>query len=84
MRSSTFTDVQKSPYLKGVCWSTLLGVYPDQLYGGPSKNNQSGRQGDLLWANDGDNLDTLDGGGGYDMCVGDPGDRYVKCEFIDY
>jgi hypothetical protein len=47
----------------------------DNLYGG--------RGDDKLNATDGDALDTLDGGGGTDVCFGDTGDTYISCESIN-
>ena len=38
---------------------------------------------DTLRARDGDNRDTLRGGRGYDVCVGDEFDLYAGCEEIN-
>jgi Ca2+-binding RTX toxin-like protein len=46
----------------------------DRLYGGGGA--------DYLDAQDGDGQDLLDGGRGYDVCVGDPGDTFVSCREI--
>jgi Ca2+-binding RTX toxin-like protein len=35
---------------------------------------------DLLKARDGDDRDTLDGGKGFDKCLGDQLDTYISCE----
>src|SRR5918911_5309453 len=55
-------------------WANGWSGETDELYG------EKGR--DYLNAADGDTLDTLDGGRGYDVCDGDVGDKFVSCEQI--
>ena len=43
-------------------------------------NLKGGTGTDLLKARDGDERDTLDGGKGFDKCVGDQLDTYKSCE----
>jgi Ca2+-binding RTX toxin-like protein len=57
-------------------WSGLGGV-PDQVYGGPGddklKNFDSGQAGQVL-----------DGGHGFDICIGDKHDTFVSCEVVEF
>ena len=41
------------------------------------------RNDDEIWVNDGDLLDTANGGKGDDICYGEAGDKFVSCEEIN-
>ena len=35
---------------------------------------------DTITVDDGDGLDTINGGNAFDACIGDPGDKFISCE----
>ncbi len=59
---------------------------PDRLVATAFTNDEDNLYGntgdDRLLADDGDALDTLDGGRGNDYCSGDAGDTFVSCETV--
>ena len=54
-----------------------------QRFGGDRDVLYGGAGNDVLRARDGDGLDTLRGGPGYDRCFGDVGDAFFNCEEIN-
>ena len=52
----------------------------DVLAGGPGRD----RLFDALDNGEGEHVDVLRGGRGFDLCVGDVGDRFIACERVLY
>jgi Ca2+-binding RTX toxin-like protein len=56
-------------------------IFADQFRADRDVANGNGGNDDIN-AFDQDDLDTLSGGDGYDLCRGDPGDEFRSCEKI--
>jgi Ca2+-binding RTX toxin-like protein len=78
-RANTLNETSQNDTIYGRGGNDELNAWQfsgdrDRLYGGGGA--------DYLDADDGDGEDLLDGGRGYDVCYGDPGDNFVSCAEI--